>query len=356
MAAKTTAGTSVGTRKVEKKSGTLPEMSSDTLLRVDDLYVRFHTEEGIVRAVDGVTIQVHRRSVLGLVGESGCGKSVTALSIMQLLPHPYGRIHGGKIRFSPQAGEVVDITALKPKSQAMRNIRGNQISMIFQEPMTSLNPVLTVGFQIVEALLYHKQITNRKEAWERAVELLASVGIPSPAQRAREYPHQMSGGMRQRAMIAMALACNPALLIADEPTTALDVTIQAQILDLMRQIQDEHQRMSIVMITHNLGIVSQMCDDVAVMYLGRIVESADVKSIFANASHPYTIGLMNSIPRLGAAQKRLVPIKGVVPDPFDIPTGCAFRTRCPRVTECCTEEPPVVQIGKTHNVRCWLYA
>lgn len=329
------------------------EMSPSTLLKVEDLCTYFSYEEGVVRAVDGVSFDVEKQKVLGLVGESGCGKSVTALSVMQLIPEHNGRIHSGRILYNRRGSGPIDITRLDPKGSIMRSIRGNEIAMIFQEPMTSLNPVYSVGDQIVEAILLHQDVT-KKEAWSMAVDMLDKVGISSPAQRVKEYPHQMSGGMRQRAMIAMALSCNPNLLIADEPTTALDVTIQAQILDLMIKLQEQFQ-MAIIMITHDLGVVSKMCDDVAVMYMGKIVESAPVGTIFKEPAHPYTVGLINSIPRLGARNGKLIPIEGTVPDITELPKGCSFRPRCPRATSACCEEPPVVEVAHGHKVRCWLY-
>jgi len=335
------------------QNGLKMEMGPSALLKVEDLCTYFSYEQGTVRAVDGVSFEVERQKVLGLVGESGCGKSVTALSIMQLVPEHSGRIHSGRILYNRRESGPIDIARLDPKGLVMRNIRGNEIAMIFQEPMTSLNPVYSVGYQIVEAILLHQDVT-RKEAWDMAIDMLDKVGIPSPAQRAKEYPHQMSGGMRQRAMIAMALSCNPSLLIADEPTTALDVTIQAQILDLMIKLQDQFH-MSIIMITHDLGVVSRMCDDVAVMYMGKIVESAPVEAIFKEPAHPYTVGLMNSIPRLGSRRSKLIPIEGTVPDITEIPEGCSFRPRCPRAMSVCSEEPPLVEVAQGHEVRCWLY-
>jgi ABC-type dipeptide/oligopeptide/nickel transport system ATPase component len=272
-------------------------MDPDTLLRVEDLHTYISSEAGLVKAVNGVSFEIKKEEVLGVVGESGCGKSMTALSIMQLLPRPHGKIHAGKILFRNRDGEVIDLAQQDPTGAMMRQIRGNEIAMIFQEPMTSLNPVYTVGYQIVEAIMLHQKVTE-KQAWKMAEEMLAKVGIPSPKQRVREYPHQMSGGMRQRAMIAMALSCNPSLLIADEPTTALDVTIQAQILDLMKDLQEEF-KMSIMMITHNLGVVGRICDNVAVMYLGKVVEYTDVRTLYHDPAHPYTIGLFKSIPKLG---------------------------------------------------------
>lgn len=340
---------------LDSQSGHLPQLDPQTVLKIEDLHTYFHTDGGVVRAVDGVSLEVGRQKVLGVVGESGCGKSITALSVMQLVSAPRGRIESGRILFNSPTKGVVDIAQLSPQSSEMRSIRGNEISMIFQEPMTSLNPVLTVGFQIVESLIYHQKIT-KKEAWEIAVEMLAKVGIPSPEQRAKEYPHQMSGGMRQRAMIAIALCCNPVLLIADEPTTALDVTIQAQILDLMKNLQEQYKKMAIIMITHNLGVVGRMCDDVAVMYMGKVVERADVRTIFNNPAHPYTVGLLNSIPRLGIKKKRLVPIEGVVPDPTQMPEGCSFAPRCPHATARCKEQPPVTEVEPGHEVSCWLHS
>lgn len=342
---------SVGSRG--SAHGVSLEMKPSTLLQVDDLRTYFTYEEGLVKAVDGVSFEVGRQKVLGLVGESGCGKSVTALSVMQLIPSHNGRIHSGRILYNRRTAGVLDIAGVDPRGQVMRRIRGNEIAMIFQEPMTSLNPVYTVGFQIVEAVLLHQDVTKR-EAWDMAVDMLDKVGIPSPSQRVKEYPHQMSGGMRQRAMIAMALSCNPSLLIADEPTTALDVTIQAQILDLMVKLQEQFQ-MAIIMITHDLGIVSRMCHDVAVMYMGKIVESASTRTIFQQPSHPYTVGLLASIPKLGTRAGRLVPIEGTVPDTTELPEGCSFRPRCPRAMSVCMDEPPLVKVADGHEVRCWLY-
>jgi len=331
------------------------EYAEDLLLEVKDLHTQFIFDEGIVRAVDGVSFNVRRTQVLGLVGESGCGKSVTALSIMHLVPGPRGRITSGEILYYRDGDrDSIDIAKENPQGPIMRSIRGNEIAMIFQEPMTSLNPVYTVGFQIAEAIMTHQKV-SRSQAWEIATDLLDRVGIPSPSQRVREYPHQMSGGMRQRAMIAMALSCNPALLIADEPTTALDVTIQAQILDLMRKLQEQYQ-MAIIMITHNLGVVSKMCDDIAVMYMGKIIEYTDTRRLFHEPAHPYTVGLLNSIPKMGGPRKRLVPIEGVVPDLLNMPEGCAFGPRCPRFTKECLEDPPVIKVADGHLVRCRLYA
>lgn len=330
-----------------------PGLAQDSLLSVRDLHTYFRTDEGHIKAVNGVSFEIQKERVLGVVGESGCGKSITAMSIMQLLPKPHGQIHAGQILFRRRDKSVVDLVQENPAGPLMRQIRGNEIAMIFQEPMTSLNPVYTIGYQIVEAITLHQKVTQR-QAWKMAEEMLANVGIPSPAQRVKEYPYQMSGGMRQRAMIAMALSCNPTLLIADEPTTALDVTIQAQILDLIRRLQEQY-KMSILMITHNLGVVSHMCDQVAVMYLGKIVEYTDVRTLFHDPAHPYTVGLLNSIPKMGMRKHRLIPITGVVPDPRAIPAGCSFRERCPVATEQCIEEPPLVTIGDNHAVRCGQY-
>ncbi|MEW6226867.1 MAG: ABC transporter ATP-binding protein [Bacillota bacterium] len=331
------------------------ECVGDLLLEVEDLHTQFSMDEGVVQAVDGVSFRLRKTEVLGLVGESGCGKSVTALSVMQLVPGPKGKIRSGRILYYRDGCPgAIDIARQNPAGAVMRSIRGNEIAMVFQEPMTSLNPVHTVGFQIVEAVMLHQKV-SKKQAWDIAADLLDKVGIPCPCQRVREYPHQMSGGMRQRAMIAMALSCTPRLLIADEPTTALDVTIQAQILDLIRKLQEQYQ-MAIIMITHNLGVVSKMCDNVAVMYMGKIVECSDTRTVFRNPAHPYTVGLLNSIPRMGARKNRLVPIEGVVPDPFHLPEGCSFGPRCPRYTTRCAEDPPTVWMSEGHQVRCWLYA
>jgi len=301
--------------------------NADTLLEVNNLKTYFYTDEGVVKSVDGVTFHIQKGETLAVVGESGSGKSVTSLSIMRLIPSPPGKIADGTVIFRGRDGTPRDIT--KVAESDMRKIRGNEISMIFQEPMTSLNPVYTVGDQIAEAVVLH-QNKSKKEAMEVAVTMLELVGIPEPRRRVSNYPHQMSGGMRQRVMIAMALSCNPALLIADEPTTALDVTIQAQILDLMRKLQREIG-MSILFITHNLGVVAEMADRVVVMYGGRVVEEGDVVDIFKNPKHPYTMGLLHSIPRVDHAvmdQKRLEAIPGNVPNPLYLPSGCAFHPRC----------------------------
>ncbi|MFZ2446123.1 MAG: ABC transporter ATP-binding protein [Syntrophobacteraceae bacterium] len=318
------------------------------LLEVNDLKTFFLTEAGTARAVDSVSFSVSERQVIGIVGESGCGKSVTALTIMRLIPPP-GIIAGGEIRFAGQ-----DLLALSDKE--MESIRGNEISMIFQEPMTSLNPVFRTGDQIAEVLLRHKGV-SKAEAAEQTLHLLRQVGIPTPEIRAREYPHKMSGGMRQRVMIAMAIACNPRLIIADEPTTALDVTIQAQILDLLDGLRETHD-MAILLITHDLGVIAEMAEQVLVMYTGRVVEHAKVKELFKNPLHPYTQGLMRSAPgRAGeGGKRRLEAIAGVVPSLLDLPRGCKFNTRCPySFDRCFREEPALAAPDGGHPVRCWLY-
>jgi peptide/nickel transport system ATP-binding protein len=319
------------------------------LLKIRSLHTYFFTDEGVAKAVDGVDLELEEGGTLGLVGESGCGKSVTALSIMRLIPDPPGKIVEGEITFNG--------TNLLTLSEAeMRKIRGRSISMIFQEPMTSLNPVFQIGDQISEVLRLHEGM-SRKEAWNRSVEMLKLVGIPAPERRVMEYPHQLSGGMRQRAMIAMALACSPKLMIADEPTTALDVTIQAQILELMNRLQKE-KGMSLILITHNLGVIAETARKVAVMYAGRIVEYTDVRPIFATPKHPYTQGLLKSIPRLDehhGRKEKLEAIPGLVPSLLDLPVGCKFSNRCKYVFDRCIEEPPLLEPAPGHLVRCWLY-
>ena len=323
------------------------------LIEITDLKTYFYTEDGVVRAVDGVDFTIEPEKTLGVVGESGCGKSVTALSVMGLIQIPPGKIEEGEILYH-QNGKTRDLTGLNPKGKEYRSIRGNEIAMIFQEPMTSLNPVYTIGNQIMEAITLHQHL-RKKEARKKAIEMLHAVGIPNPEQRVDEYPHQLSGGMRQRAMIAMALSCNPSLLIADEPTTALDVTIQAQVLDLMNGLRTDFDT-AIMFITHDLGVIADMADDVVVMYLGKIVERSDVRSVFHEPKHPYTQGLMNSIPSLAMQKERLVPIKGVVPDPFEVPVGCGFEPRCPHAMEICkTKIPPLKEVANQHWGACWLY-
>jgi oligopeptide/dipeptide ABC transporter ATP-binding protein len=322
------------------------------LLEIKSLKVHFSTEYGIVRAVDGIDLAVEEGHTLGIVGESGCGKSVTALAIMGLIQMP-GRIAGGEILYRQNGGSVA-LHQLNPKGPQMRAIRGNDIAMIFQEPMTSLNPVFTIGYQIMETIMLHQQ-KDRRQARESAVNMLRKVGIPLPERRVDEYPHQLSGGMRQRAMIAMALSCRPALLIADEPTTALDVTIQAQVIDLMVSLKDEFGT-SIMMITHDLGVVAGMADKVAVMYLGHIVEKADVRDIYKRPRHPYTQGLMASMPSLIAPSESLKPIEGVVPDPYLVPDGCPFAPRCQEAMPICRSGlPQLTEVNRGHQVACWLW-
>ncbi|ANY73343.1 ABC transporter ATP-binding protein [Paenibacillus ihbetae] len=320
--------------------------SASTLLDIKDLRTSFFTEQGEVKAVDGVSLRVRKGGTLGIVGESGSGKSILSLSILRLILSP-GRIVGGQILYN---GENL----LEKTDRQMRKLRGNQISMIFQEPMTSLNPVFTIGDQIAEVYRIHEQLGN-KQALEKAVHMLRLVGIPSPEKRISQYPFQLSGGMRQRVMIAMALACNPDLLIADEPTTALDVTIQAQILELMKELQQK-LHMSIIFITHDLGIVAETCDDVAVMYCGKVVEYADVRSLFKHPKHPYTIGLMNSLPRHDVDQEALEPIRGSVPSPFDLQKGCRFAPRCPDARKLCYDQQPELSaLTNRQQVSCWKY-
>ena len=325
------------------------------LVHVEDLKTYFYTLDGVVRAVDGVSLEIVPGETLGLVGESGCGKSVTALSILRLLPQKISRIVGGRILYDRGDGNPpIDLTTVDPNGDLIRDIRGNEMAMIFQEPLTSLSPVHTVGSQIAEAVELHQDV-DREAAKEQAIQMLEQVGIDMPRQRYTEYSHQFSGGMRQRAMIAMALSCNPALLIADEPTTALDVTIQAQILELMKSLQEEFG-MAILIITHNLGVIAEMSDRVAVMYMGKIVESGKVRDVFHRPLHPYTVGLMRSIPHLGRRVKaRLTPIPGSVPDPYSVPSGCAFGPRCPVQDKSGCGESELVEVEAGHYVRCALY-
>jgi oligopeptide/dipeptide ABC transporter ATP-binding protein len=315
------------------------------LLEVKDLRTHFATDEGEFKAVDGVSFSLDRGRTLGIVGESGCGKSVTSLSIMGLVPQPPGRIAGGEVVF-----DGTDL--LRLDNTEMSELRGNRLSMIFQEPMTSLNPVFTIGDQIIEGIRRHRKI-GQAEARDRAIEMLRRVRIPSPERRIDEYPHKLSGGMRQRVMIAMALACDPQLLIADEPTTALDVTIQAQILELMRALRDELGT-AIILITHDLGVIAELAQDVVVMYAGRIVEQVAVAGLFDDPQHPYTIGLLGSIPKLHETQERLAAIEGVVPNPTAMPQGCRFNPRCPfAVDKCRAEEPPLMEVRPGHLAACW---
>jgi peptide/nickel transport system ATP-binding protein len=334
--------------------------NQDIVLRVENLHTYFHTTRGTVRALNGVSYTVPQGKVLGVVGESGCGKSQTAMSIMQLVPPP-GKIEQGQIwlktaRSGMGKDDWVEVTRLDRHSDEMHNIRGNEVSMIFQEPMTSLNPLFTVGHQISEAVVLHQDV-DQDEARQRAVDILGRVNMPNPERIVDNYPHQLSGGMRQRAMIAMALSCTPTLLIADEPTTALDVTTEAQILDLMRELQADIG-MSIMFITHNLGVVAQMCDSVAVMYLGRIVEHASVDDLFYDSKHPYTSALLRSIPRLGSRTvEKLMVIRGSVPDPYSTVPGCPFHLRCDHYIRGTCEQamPEEKMVAPNHMVRCYLY-
>lgn len=333
---------------------------NDLLIEIKNLKTHFFTDEGIVRAVDGVDMDIYRNKTLCVVGESGCGKSITARSILQIVDPP-GRVVEGEILYHRQnesgQQEVLDLAALHPRGRLIRSIRGQDISMIFQEPMTSLSPIHTVGDQIVEVIMLHMDL-SKNAAKERTIDLLRRVGIPQPAERFSNYPFQMSGGMRQRVMIAMALACNPVLLIADEPTTAVDVTTQAQILELLLELQAEYG-MGIVLITHDLGVVAEMADDVAVMYLGRVAEYGDVDSIFYDPKHPYTQALLKSIPKLrGRKQReRLDSIRGMVPDPLNRPPGCPFWPRCDEFMEgkCDTKIPQRIALEDERAVRCLLY-
>ncbi len=325
-------------------------MNEQIILEIKNLRTYFYTYEGIAKAVDGVSYQLAEGEPLGVVGESGCGKSVTALSILGLVPVPPGRIVGGEILFKGE--NLLDFT-----EGQMRKVRGNRISMIFQEPMTSLNPVFTVGNQIQETLQLHQRL-SKKDALEKSIEMLRLVNIPSPEKAVERHPHELSGGMRQRVMIAMALACNPEILIADEPTTALDVTIQAQILDLMKRLKEE-LGMAIILITHNLGVVAETTKRVIVMYAGKIVEEAETKALFGSPRHPYTMGLLQSIPILGdkirRGKVRLNEIPGVVPSLYELPSGCKFSTRCPAAMDICIEkEPELKEIEKSHFSSCWL--
>jgi len=317
---------------------------SPPILKVEDLVTRFNTPEGTIYAVNGVSFELFEGETLGVVGESGCGKSVTMLSVLQLIPRPPGEIIRGTAMFH-------DSDLLHLASEEIRHIRGAQIAMIFQDPMTSLNPVLTIGKQIAEPLMLHLGM-NKKEAEERVVELLRLVGISDAEKRLIQYPHQFSGGMRQRVMIAMSLACNPQILIADEPTTALDVTIQAQIVDLVKNLRQE-LGMSVIWITHDLGIIAGLAQRVLVMYAGYIIEEAYVKELYANPQHPYTLGLLNSLPRLDLSRERLMDIPGLPPLLVEQPVGCPFAPRCKYVFERCTENPPLLEVGVDHRTACW---
>ncbi|MGD0003560.1 MAG: ABC transporter ATP-binding protein [Anaerolineaceae bacterium] len=341
---------------------------ANTLVEIKDLHTYFYLAEGVVRAVDGVDLTIKRRQTLGVVGESGCGKSITSLSLLQLVPPP-GKIEEGEILFykpvkqNSTSGtvDVVNITAMNPRGKEIRDIRGNHISMVFQEPMTAMIPVRTIGQQITEAIILHQNV-SKKEAREKAIDMLARVKMSRPERVIDDYPFQLSGGMRQRAVIAMALSCQPSLLIADEPTTALDVTTEAQILELMRTLQNDFG-MAIMYITHNMGVIAEMADEVAVMYMGKVVEQTDVKTIFLDPLHPYTRGLLASIPQLNESithvnrSRRLQTIKGMVPDPYTRLKGCPFYPRCPQMIpgQCDQVEPKNVEVKTGHLVRCHLY-
>ena len=337
-------------------------MDNEVLLDIQDLRIAFPLDEGNVQAVQSVSLTVRRGEILGVVGESGCGKTVTAQSVLRIIPPP-GRIEAGQILFHPPGAAtnsngkgVIDLARLDPTGSEIRKIRGKDIAMIFQEPMSSFSPVHTIGSHIVEAILLHQNVSKAK-AREMTIELLQLVGISGAEQRVDNYPHQFSGGMRQRAMIAMALSCNPSLLIADEPTTALDVTIQAQILDLIRGLQ-KRTGMAVMFITHNLGVIAQIADSVAIMYLGQVVEYGPVREILRNPKHPYTMDLLRAVPRLGkTAGQRLVAIEGSIPSPFQRPTGCPFHPRCRQVMagRCEVAAPALTAIAADHSVRCFLY-
>ena len=326
----------------QESSQILSTAEEDTVLQIEDLKTYYYTEEGVIPAVDGVTLSLERGKVLAIVGESGCGKSVMAYSILRLIQKP-GKILGGRIVLHPREGEAIDITALDEKSDALYDVRGGKISMIFQEPMTALSPVHSIGNQICEAILIHQEV-SKEEARKRAVEMLGKVGIPGPEERINQHPHEMSGGMRQRVVIAMALVCKPEVLIADEPTTALDVTIQAQILKLIKELQAEIGT-SVIFITHDLAVVAQMADEVAVMYLGKIVEKASVRRVLKAPRHPYTSCLLESLPRMDKRKGRLPAIKGSVPSLSQIPLGCPFHPRCPYM------EPGICDVGDSPELR-----
>jgi peptide/nickel transport system ATP-binding protein len=340
-------------------------LAQEEILHIEELQAYFYTQEGVVKAVDGATFSVKRGKVLGVVGESGCGKSVTAQCILRIIPPP-GKLVGGKIlyrRSTPSAAvavngqEEVDLTALPPRGSEMRKIRGGEIAMVFQEPMTSLDPVYTIGDHLLEAITIHQNV-DKQQARERAIDMLRNVKMPEPDRTVDAYPHQLSGGMRQRAMIAIALSCHPSLLIADEPTTALDVTTEAQILELMRDLQRKLGS-AIMYITHDLGVIAEMSDDVIVMYLGKVVEQASVDAIFYAPRHPYTQALLQSIPKITSKKKqRLEPIQGIVPDPFTIPSGCPFWPRCSKFMSgvCDVKAPPYISLEPGHAVRCHLYS
>jgi len=323
-------------------------MKQETVLEVKNLQTYFYSSEGVAKAVDGVSFTLQKGETLGIVGESGCGKSMTSLSLLCLVPSLPGKIINGEILLN-------NTDILKLSDEELRKIRGNKISMIFQEPMTSLNPVLSVGEQIAESIRLHQGL-SRKEAWQKAVDMIRLVGIPAPEKRAKQEPYQLSGGMRQRIMIAMALACTPDVLIADEPTTALDVTIQAQIIDIIQNLQKQ-LGMSIIFITHDLGVVAEICDKIAVMYAGQVVEEGTTESLFEKPLHPYTNGLIQSLPKLYEDQEELSTIHGTVPSPYNYPTGCRYAERCPFATDLCREkQPELLTIEPGKKVRCWMYS
>jgi oligopeptide/dipeptide ABC transporter ATP-binding protein len=339
-----TATAATRSRLADRAGRALKRSPDENLLEIRGLKTHFFTRDGTVKAVDGVSFEIKYGQTLGVVGESGCGKSITALSVMRLIDRG-GRTVAGDITL-----EGRDL--LKLSDDEMRDVRGNTISMIFQEPMTSLNPVYRCGDQIAEAVTLHTKV-SQKEAWDRAIEMLGQVGIADAKRRAKGYPHELSGGLRQRVMIAMALSTDPELLIADEPTTALDVTIQAQILELMKALREQN-KMAIMLITHDLGVIAEMADEVVVMYAGKVMERADVNTVFEQPHHPYTQGLLASIPRLGEKRDRLPVIKGVVPNPLNLPKGCLFKRRCPYAMPVCDNEPPLQEVSKGHLSRCWL--
>ena len=328
-------------------------MDEGTLLSIEGLKTYFFTEDGIVKSLDGISLKIQEGETVGIVGESGCGKTMTALSILQIVPGPYGKIEDGKINYRMKNSEVINIADLHSESKKIKTVRGNEISMIFQEPMSTLNPVFSIGYQLTEAIMLHQHV-KKGEANKIAAEMLGKVGISNPHQRLKEYPHQFSGGMCQRVMIAMALCCHPRLLIADEPTTALDVTIEAEIIELLKNLQRD-LGMSMILITHNMGIISRIAQKVHVMYAGKIIETADTESLFYNPKHPYTQGLLKSIPRIGN-KKMLDPIPGTVPELIALPEGCSFAQRCAHTKDICLKkEPQKTQFNDNHSVTCWMY-
>lgn len=338
-----------------KNQAGISKADAAPVLDVRNLHAFFHLDEGELKAVNGVNFQVGTQQIVGLIGESGCGKSMTALSILRIIPKP-GELIKGEVMFHRKEGSIIDLSKVSVNGELIHQIRGGEISMIFQEPMTSFSPVYTIGNQIMEMILLHRT-SDKKKAFEIGMDLLNRVGISNPKQRMNEYPHQLSGGMRQRAMIAMALSCHPRLLIADEPTTALDVTVQAQILDLLKELQEE-QQMSVLYITHNLGVIAELCDQIYVMYLGRIVESGSVRQVFQNPQHPYTVNLLESIPHIGRKVERLNAIEGNVPIPLNPPLACGFYDRCLKCQtgKCDTRLPALVKVEEGHYTRCFLFS